>query len=178
MLLITGPVGVGKTSVVSEMSEILERYNVPHAAVDVDLLAWYFPRPASDPFGNEVTLRNLSAVWRTFQEAGAERLLLARVIESRDELDSFRHAVPGAEIVVCRLRATVSTLQSRVRERERGSGRAWHVARAAELAAQFERMPVEDLVVETEDRTLGDIAMEILSRVGWIGSGTSGSRGL
>jgi len=44
--VITGTVGVGKTSVALEMSEILAARAVPHALVDLDALSYVFPRPA------------------------------------------------------------------------------------------------------------------------------------
>lgn len=112
-------------------------------------------------------MQNLAAVWANFQAAGAERLVLARVVESRDELDRYRAAVPGARIVVVRLRAPIETLQARVAAREHGLGRAWHLARAAELVAQMDRDAVEDVLIETDGQTLGEIAREALARCGW-----------
>ena len=112
-------------------------------------------------------MQNLAAVWANFQAAGAERLVLARVVESRDELDRYRAAVPGARIVVVRLRAPIETLQARDAAREHGLGRAWHLARAAELVAQMDRDAVEDVLIETDGQTLGEIAREALARCGW-----------
>jgi hypothetical protein len=45
--------------------------------------------------------------------------IIARAINSRDELRHFEEAIPGARIVVCRLRARVSTLEARLRLREK-----------------------------------------------------------
>ncbi len=157
-LLITGPVGVGKTAVAGEVSRLLERSGVPHAMVDVDALSQCFPRLA---------LRNLAAVWSNCRAAGARRLILARVIESRADLGGYRSAVPGARIVVCRLRAPARTLASRIRRREPGAGRAWHLARARELAPLMERAAVEDFVVETAGRSLTVVARDVLGRAGW-----------
>jgi adenylylsulfate kinase-like enzyme len=167
VMLVTGPVGVGKTAVAGEVSELLARARVPHACVDVDSLRWSYPSPPGDRFRTALALQNLAAIGANFRAAGAERLVLADVVESRDELDRYRAAVPGARIVVVRLRAPVETLQTRVAERELGSGRAWHLARAAELAAQMDRDAVEDVLIETGDRPLADIAREVLARCGW-----------
>lgn len=38
ILLITGPPGVGKTAVASEVSELLEQAQISHAQVDIDAL--------------------------------------------------------------------------------------------------------------------------------------------
>ena len=167
VLLITGPVGVGKTTVALEVSALLERAGVPHACADMDSLRWCYPSPSHDPFRVALGLQNLAAVWANCRAAGAERLVLAGVVESRDELAGYRTAVPGATILVVRLRASVGTLTGRVAGREVGAGREWHLRRAAELAAQMDRDRVEDIVVETEGRSVPAVAREVLARSAW-----------
>lgn len=167
VMLVTGPVGVGKTTVAGEVSELLECAGVQHDFVDVDSLRRFYPSPPDDRFCTALAMRNLSAVWANFRAAGAERLVLADVVESRGELGRYRAVVPGAEIAVVRLRAAVATLTIRVGGREQGSGRDWHLARAAELAAQMDRDAVEDVLIETDDRPVTAIAREALARSGW-----------
>ncbi len=133
-MLITGPVGVGKTSVLSEVTELLEAAGIPFAAVDLDNLSWCYPSPSDDRFRSALTLKNLAVVWHNFRNAGAERLVIARVVESRDELDRYRAAVPGADVTVVRLGASDATLRDRVDKREIGLGHEWHARRAIELA--------------------------------------------
>jgi predicted kinase len=112
-------------------------------------------------------MRNLAAVWPNFQAAGAARLVLADVVESRDELARYRAAVPGAEILVVRLRARIETLMARLRAREPGAALDRHLQRAADLAKGMERLPFEDLRVETDGRPASAIAHEILARARW-----------
>jgi hypothetical protein len=171
-LVVSGPVGVGKTSVALEVSELLEAAGVAHAVVDLDALAWCFPRPADDRFNTGLALRNLAAVWANYQAAGAGCLVIARVIESHDDLAGFRAAIPGAEIVVVGLRAPIETLVERVNRRELGAAKTWHVRRAAELATQMDRHLVEDHLVETADRSIIEIAEEVLRCVGWQAAST------
>src|SRR5579883_1981374 len=82
-LAITGPVGVGKTSVGSEVSELLEEAGVAHAFVDIDALRWCYPGTPGDRFRVALAMRNLAAIWPNFRAAGAERLILAEVLEER-----------------------------------------------------------------------------------------------
>jgi hypothetical protein len=155
--------------VAGEAAHLLGEAGMPHAFVDVDALRWCHPSPPGDRFRVGLGLRNLAAVWATFREAGIGRLILADVVEDRAALAGYERAVPGAAITVVRLRAPVATLATQVARRETGSGLAWHLARATELAAQMDRDRVEDLLIETADRPAVAIAREVLARVGWLG---------
>ena len=170
-IIVTGPVGVGKTTVAHEMGMLLGGANVPHATVDFDQLTACYPRPADDdPWGTKLGLQNLAALWQNYERSGARRLLIARVLESRSELDGYREAVPGADILVVRLRATPETLQSRVRKRGPGRADEWHLRRAVELASLMDAQAVEDLLIETDSRDAINVARDILLKVGWLAS--------
>src|SRR5688572_25767962 len=156
-LIVTGPVGVGKTTVADEMGYALRDGKVPYATVDFDRLRACYPRPAEDDrWGNRIGLTNLAAIWKNYRAAGARRLLIACVIERRSDLDGFREAVPGADI------------QARVRKRSHGTGIEWDLNRAMELVALMDAQPVEDMLVDTEDRAPPTIARDILQRAGWL----------
>ncbi|HEX2864277.1 MAG TPA: hypothetical protein VHN99_06890 [Deinococcales bacterium] len=168
LLVITGPVGMGKTTAMNEVAYRLEEAGLPHAAVDMDALRAAWPTPPGDRFGEALGLRNLALVWREFAAAGAARLVLADVMEEAAQRDRYARAVPGAIVTVARLRAPVPVLQERVVARELGAGRDWHLARAAELAAQMDADRLEDFIVETGGRTVAEIAREIVER--WTGT--------
>src|SRR5205085_2115449 len=123
VLVISGSMGAGKTTVLGEASDLLAAAGIAHAAIDVDGLSL-------GHFSEDLTARNLAAVWRNFAAAGITRLLLAEADVNRERI---RQAVPGAEIIVCRLRASVETMQQRVRVREPGMRRDEFVQRVAEL---------------------------------------------
>ena len=170
VLVITGPVGVGKTTVGLEVSGQLDQASVAHAFVDVDALRWCYPRPTGDRFRAALAMQNLAAIWPNFQRAGARRLVLADVLESRAELRRIETAVPGAGVRVVRLRASPSALAARVQQREQGLARGRLVERAAELAQLMDRVQVEDLLVQTDERTISELASEIVSWSGWLAS--------
>ena len=162
-IFITGPVGVGKTIVASDVSWLAEAAGIPHGGIDVDGVTWVHPSPAPG-MGYE----NVRSVWDTYRRAGATHLILAQVLYSRSDLDGFRAAVPGADITVFRLRADLDTLLDRVVSREReGPGAAVHRRQAEELFQQMESARVEDCLIETEGRSPYEAASEIFELSGW-----------
>jgi predicted kinase len=170
-ILITGPVGSGKTTVAFEASAQLEAAGIAHALVDADELDRLFPAPPGDPHKMELTQRNLAAVWENLSGAGAPRLILTMVAQSLErELPWVHAAVPGAQITMVRLRTSESTLLERVRRREVGSGEAYHARRSVEQARSMAREAEGEkvIVVETTGRQVVDIAREVLARCGWI----------
>ncbi len=166
--MISGPVGVGKTSTGNEISNQLEDQGIPHTFVDLDALTYTFPRSASDPYGNELATENLKAIWANAQKRGSKNLIVPRVCESADYVTSIAQALGIANPILCRLTASDDTLLVRVRKRETGSGLAWHENRALELSAQLAQTPFEDVTVATDNRALTDIAAEIIAQVHWI----------
>jgi len=167
LLVITGPVGVGKTTIGNEVSSVLERREVAHTFIDMDALAQTYPRSPKDRFGDELALVNLRAVWANCVAAGSENLIVARIVEARRNVEDIQRAVPGSRLLVCQLRATKESLIERVRKRELGAGRDRHEARALELAQSLRNKAPADFIVETEGRSVPDIADEIVEQVEW-----------
>jgi hypothetical protein len=73
-----------------------------------------------------------------------------------------------ATILVCRLRARLSTMERRVRARELGILQERLVARVTELETALDAGEVEDFSVENDGRSLTDVAREMLIRAGWL----------
>jgi chloramphenicol 3-O-phosphotransferase len=113
-------------------------------------------------------MRNLAALWNNFHAVGAERLVLADVIETRDHLVRYQRAIPNAELCIVRLQAPLDTLEQRLRQREIGSGLTRHLQRATALAEHMEQAHIEDILINTENRTITTIAQEILESCGWL----------
>ncbi len=169
-LLVTGPVGSGKSTVAVEMSNQLEAAGVAHALVDTDELDRIFPPPPEDPHKTLLTKSNLAAVWANLRAAGAPRLILVMVAASLEyESPHLREAVPGAEITAVRLHASEGALLERLRRREVGSRLEHHSRRAVEqarLMAQEDRDGL--LVVETTAKTVPEVARDVLRGAGWL----------
>ena len=167
VLLLTGPPGVGKTAIALEVSLRLRAAGVAHAVVDLDALSWCFPAAPGDPYRTRLALRNLAALWPNFRAAGAERLVVARTIETRAEADEIAAAIPGGRVVVVRLHATPEALEARLRVREVGSGFAALLQRATDLTRLMDLVQLEDHLVETTGRSPDEVAREVL-QLAWI----------
>jgi broad-specificity NMP kinase len=169
-LLVSGPPGSGKTAVTWQVFSRLARLDVPHGIADLDLLGACWPRTADDSFHERLSARNLGAVWQNFKRQGAGRLVAAGVVESREQLDLYRDAVPGCDIVLCRLRAGPDVLRARIlgRGREVGADADALSRRAVELSEKLEHAAIDDFVVDTDGRTLAEVAELVLAGCGWI----------
>ena len=128
VLVITGPVGVGKSTIAAEAARLLRQADVPHALVDLDRIEQCWPVSADDPGNERVSHRNLACMWANFRQAGADRLIFVRVLETRSLLRRVAEAVPGAQITVVRLRAPLAVLHERIRSRE-ASDPDWFLGR-------------------------------------------------
>lgn len=165
VIVITGSMGAGKTTVMAEASDLLAAAGVNHAAIDLDGLGiGHIPEGAWP----DLAYRNLASVWENFERAGATNLLIAEAVETADELERIQAAIPDAEIVVCRLKASPETMQRRVRAREPGMLQDVFVARVLELESILDQADVEDFALSNDQSSITDVARELLVRAGWL----------
>jgi hypothetical protein len=166
LLIITGSMGAGKTTVLAEASDILSLRNIAHAAVDLDAFGLaYLPSAASN---DDVMYRNFQSICENYASYGVKRMLVARAMEDRGELERCRGIISATSMVVCRLTARIETMQQRVRAREIGVLGAEYSARVVVLNAALDRARLEDFTVSTENRSPTDVAQEMLTKAGWI----------
>ena len=166
VIVISGSMGSGKTTVLGEASDILSERRVVHAIVDLDAIGTVLLLP--DDASQDLSIRNLQAVVANFTAAGVTRLLLAAAVESRDHLQALRGAMSEPELVVCRLTAAAETMERRLRVREPGMHQDQFVIRSRELDARLDVAHVEDFSVLNDGRRVTDVANEILRRAGWM----------
>ena len=96
------------------------------------------------------------------------RFLVARAIEDAAELRLCREIIPAANFVVCRLTAGIATMQRRVQMRESGIAQQDYIARVAKLDAILDRVRLEDFTITNENRSVTEVALEMLAKAGWI----------
>ena len=161
VVVITGPCGVGKSSVGFECMELLERADVPAAFVDAEL-AYFHPKPEDDRWGYGVAEEALRKLWQVYAEQGHQRLLLSRVVEDDEQRAIVERAVPDARLQLFRLVAGEDTIHARLSKREIGSGLEWHLQRSREIAQSTLGEAVD------AERDVATIARDVLLRAGWL----------
>ena len=167
-LLISGTVGSGKTTVAEQAAALLANAQVAHAVIDLDWLARAWPPPPEDRFNLALRLRNLTALSRTFRAAGATRLVLAGVVESRAERSRYEQAA-GVPLRVVRLDVDLTVVRSRLARRHADdpAGLSWHLNRCGELDAVLRAAKVEDVAVPASAGSPQEVARAVLDAVTW-----------
>ena len=166
VLLITGPVGVGKTSTAGAVSSLLSQQGILHAWVDLPQISQALPERDADPWNEQLAHRNLACMWQNFRAVGVERLIVTRVLESRSLVHRIEEAVPAAQVVVVRLRAPLEIIQARLRARDREP--EWFLDAAEHLVPAMDEQPVEDYLIDNSSSSIDQTAREVLSAVAWL----------
>jgi len=167
VLFLTGQPGSGKTALAKELSELLWQCRTPHAVIELDeLCRGVLPTPMAH-FNRTLAVANLTAVWANFYAAGVRRLIITRIIETREDLDQFASAIPQAQVTMCILHAPADLIQQRLTEREPGSARMFLLHATRCNAAQIAELDLSGIQVDNGDRPIIAVACEILENVCW-----------
>lgn len=167
-IIITGPVGAGKTTVMATLADVLEQHSQPVAAIDMDMLRWFYPRQPGDPFGGFVGRQHLAFMAANYRTLGISTLVVADVIENYHDREAMVEALPGFTVQVIRLQVPMDLIDQRLRQRDSGEHLQWCLERAPELQHIMEAANVGDTVIDVGTRTPWEIANEIARRLGLI----------
>ena len=120
LLILTGSMGAGKTTALGEISDLLSRRGIAHAAIDADALdGGYFPEGKP----RDLMQRNLAAVWSSYAALGIRRLVIAYAVEGASEIHQIRDAVHANTVTTVRLTAHLETMRQRVAVRRNRQSR-------------------------------------------------------
>lgn len=97
--MVTGVYGAGKSTVVEDIGNMLEKRGIAYGVLDVDWLGW-FDAGRGDAAHQRVQMANAAHVCTVYLAEGVQRLALARSVRDRDELEAIRLAVPAPMRVV------------------------------------------------------------------------------
>lgn len=156
--MLTGPPGVGKTSVLTALVDALSDDDVAHAAVEVEALRWAHPT-----LNEAQEMRHLRALCVAYRGYGHRLLLIAQTIETDHDLAQLLAAIDVEEHLLVRLEAPPATVTQRIlqREPESWSGRARLVEHARDLAASMTALNGVGLVLSTDGQQPDAVAQRI-----------------
>ncbi len=176
ILLLTGPAGVGKSTLSWEISARLAAAGIAHAAIETDELDRVHPKPTREELARlwpgtiDISAVNLAALWATYARLGHRRLILSGVmLHLGFDRRWIAGAIPDARIVVIRLMVDDASLVDRLDRRETGAGRDEQVERSLQQSRRLRDEAQDGLIaIDTSGRRPADVAETVLDRIGWL----------
>jgi len=182
VLLITGPTGVGKSTIGFPCYLSCLEAGLTAGYLDLDQLSFLRPGDPRDPGNHRLKARNLAAIWRNYRAAGATHLVAVGPMTSEADVRLYEDALPGAAVTLARLRADPDDLRLRVAAR--GTGGSWPqpgdplAGQPAEFLASVADQAVRDgcaldrsglgaLTIDTTGRAVAESAALLSSAAGW-----------
>jgi hypothetical protein len=165
-LLLGGRAGAGKTSVGYEIHAQLTDARVPHCLIDGDNLNMAYPPPQEHGLAE----RNLAAIWANYRTLGYRRMIYVNTASVLGDVASRLTVAMGDNPLVTAVLLTCSdtTAHQRLTGREKGTELAGHIQRSDLMARELNlRAPRWVHRLETDDRTIPDLAAEIISLASW-----------
>jgi broad-specificity NMP kinase len=159
-LVLIGPPGAGKSSVLDALGTLLELDGVEHGSIESEELARGFPG-----LSNALLVRQLAAVLSLQRRAGRTLFVVAFTAESAGELRAVVEATGAERALVVHLSAAADVLAQRLERREpdRWPGKARLIAHARELAVRVPALPGAEMRIDTAGRDAEDVAAEIVA---------------
>jgi len=157
LLWITGPGGVGKSTVSWQIFTELAEAGVRVAFADSDQLCMCYPAPPADPGREQLKARNIGSLVSGYQAAGAQCVIVNGVLDPLRGVDT--ELMPQAKVTVCRLRADREELTRRLIGRDGQSDDLAEVlAQNLDEADAMDAGLLADVCIDTTGVQAGEIA--------------------
>jgi Adenylylsulphate kinase len=165
-LFLGGRSGAGKTSVGYEIHAQLSAARVPHCLIDGDNLDMAYPPPQEHGLAE----RNLAAIWANYRVLGYHRMIYVNTASVLGDVTSRLTVAMGDDpsVTAVLLTCSDSTAHQRLTGREKGTELRRHIQRSDLMARELNlRAPGWVHRLETDDRAISDLAVEVISLAKW-----------
>lgn len=168
ILLLTGTLGSGKTTVAIEIGRQLEDSHVACAVIDLDWLCWVHLGTASPLRSlDDFILGNLLSMWPNFRSVGVEYLVLARALLDPALLLGLTKEFSRTPVTVVRLHASPQTIEERLTRRDVGETLDEHLQEVAAMTVAIEKALLEQAIVINDGLCVADVAQQVLDIAAW-----------
>ena len=160
-VVLTGPPGAGKSSVLEALTTLLEIEGVEFGALEAEQLGWGSPWLYGAPW-----LAQLRAVLELQRAAGRRRFLVAATTETTEQLTALTDAIAVDRVVAVLLSAAPDVVAARIEQREPDTwpGKPRLIEHAHHLAGSMHGLAGIDIRTDTDARTPMDVAVELRER--------------
>lgn len=166
ILLLTGTVGTGKTTVVAAIGDQLVNAGFPNAVIDLDWFGWSNAGNGFHQY-DRLIVQNLFSTWQNYRAVGVEYLILARGLLQHEPVDMLKDAFPTTPVTIVRLLASRETAQKRLTQRDSGKTLREHLNEMDEMNQIMDELKLEYATVETDAISVEEIAQRVITITGW-----------
>jgi ribose 1,5-bisphosphokinase PhnN len=118
-LVVTGPPGAGKTTVLTALQNGLVDDGIGHAAIEIEALSWAHP-----PLSDSEAFVHLAAIRGLYASRGYDLILCGATITTPEYMEDLLAVLAADRSLVIRLDAEPEVLRQRIIEREPRLGQA------------------------------------------------------
>ena len=163
VLLIVGAPGVGKTTVLDAVTELLTAHGVAHASLETEHLAQVVPRA-----GLSLILDALPGVWAAMRAHGVLRLVLTHTCEAVDDVAALAASLTDTTLAVVALQAPPAILRDRIRSRGEPAHITDHLLDVASRVEGVAALVNPVRLVDTSVTATSHTAQQLADVTGWL----------
>ncbi|WP_458110998.1 hypothetical protein M1D88_11375 [Arthrobacter sp. R1-13] len=180
VIFINGTYGTGKSSALDHVGDALAAVGQPFTLMDVDWFHRSWPPAIDDPENVLTEAKNLSAAWNNYRATGARQLVVSGVISTTEDLARYASAF-DLPVRPVRLVANGEQIEARLRRRytpAQTHSLDWHLARFRNLDEQLTTARMDEITIDTSERTPAMVAKDVLTHFGFKLSAEAAGRDL
>lgn len=164
VIFLNGSYGVGKSSALDHLGDLLAERALPFSLMDVDWFHRSWPPAGDDPDNVLTEAANLATVWSNYRRTGPRQLVVAGVIASEQDRRRYEQAF-ALPVRSVRLRASPAVTEARLRSRysvHQSRALDWHLQRHRAFSASLESADLDEHVIDTDTRSSRAVAEAVL----------------